>query len=295
MAGPSRDASAGSDSRAPCRSPSPADRNWSSARSGACRCAAWRVCRAAPRPPRRGCLPTEPSGRPGSDDPAGGERPSGSSFMRPTRRRPCRAAFSPWNVRTCLATCVRQSPWSVSSCAVAAVAVRRPWPPVRPRRSRASARLRSCVRNRFASITITPSLVARWPASEIVRVRTLSERPWALAASKRSWTAVATLLTFWPPGPDERMKLSEMSPGKITASGATKMDSSAVMRPDVARKREKEKGRDAPRSPVLRSWCRYSAASSARGAAPSTEASTWLSNLAKLSTNMPTSRLAWRS
>src|SRR5689334_4518930 len=65
--------------------------------------------------------------------------------------------------------------------------------------ARASARFCSWVRKRPASMTMTPSLVARWPASLIVRARTRSDRPAALAASKRSCTAVATLLTFWPP------------------------------------------------------------------------------------------------
>ena len=32
-----------------------------------------------------------------------------------------------------------------------------------------------------------------------------SERDWP--TSKRSWTAVETLLTFWPPGPEARTKV----------------------------------------------------------------------------------------
>jgi hypothetical protein len=31
------------------------------------------------------------------------------------------------------------------------------------------------------------------------------------AASKRSWTALETLLTFWPPGPDARMNSNWIS------------------------------------------------------------------------------------
>src|SRR3954468_11164672 len=39
--------------------------------------------------------------------------------------------------------------------------------------------------------------------------RRLSERDWP--TSKRSWTAVETLLTFWPPGPEARTKVSVSS------------------------------------------------------------------------------------
>src|SRR5690242_21889150 len=53
----------------------------------------------------------------------------------------------------------------------------------------------------------TPSCVARLPANARRRCRTSagSERDWP--ASKRSWTAVETLLTFWPPGPEARTKV----------------------------------------------------------------------------------------
>src|SRR5690606_23322472 len=54
------------------------------------------------------------------------------------------------------------------------------------RRARASARFCSWVRKRPASMTTTPSLVARWPASLMTRARTRSESPSAAAASKRS-------------------------------------------------------------------------------------------------------------
>src|SRR5215469_7876852 len=74
-------------------------------------------------------------------------------------------------------------------------------------RARASARLASCVRYTREVITNTPSCVARLPANARRRCRTLagSERDWP--TSKRSWTAVETLLTFWPPGPEPRTKV----------------------------------------------------------------------------------------
>ena len=80
------------------------------------------------------------------------------------------------------------------------------------RRSLASWRFRSRVRKRLASMTSTPSPVTRFPASRISRSRTPSGRDRELRTSKRSWTAVATLLTFCPPGPEERMNRSSMSP-----------------------------------------------------------------------------------
>jgi len=74
-------------------------------------------------------------------------------------------------------------------------------------RARASARLASCVRCTRDVMINTPSCVARLPASARRRRPTSagSERDWP--TSKRSWTAVETLLTFWPPGPEARTKV----------------------------------------------------------------------------------------
>jgi len=74
-------------------------------------------------------------------------------------------------------------------------------------RARASARLASCVRCTRDVMINTPSCVARLPANARRRRRTSagSERDWP--TSKRSWTAVETLLTFWPPGPEARTKV----------------------------------------------------------------------------------------
>ena len=61
----------------------------------------------------------------------------------------------------------------------------------------------------------TPSPVTRLPASRISRSRTPSGRDREFRTSNLSWTAVATLLTFCPPGPEERMNLSSMSPSSM--------------------------------------------------------------------------------
>jgi hypothetical protein len=60
-------------------------------------------------------------------------------------------------------------------------------------------------------MTSTPSLVRRCPPIRKSRIRTSSGSDGECSASKRSCTALATLLTFCPPAPDERMKLSSSS------------------------------------------------------------------------------------
>src|SRR5689334_23020019 len=74
-------------------------------------------------------------------------------------------------------------------------------------RARASARLASWVRCTREVVINTPSCVARLPANARRRCRTSArtERDWP--TSRRSCTAVKTLLTFWPPGPEARTKV----------------------------------------------------------------------------------------
>src|SRR5215470_16471342 len=64
-------------------------------------------------------------------------------------------------------------------------------------------------------MTSTPSRVSRRPASRSSRARTSWESDGEWRTSKRNCTAVASLLTFCPPGPDERMKLSDISLSSI--------------------------------------------------------------------------------
>src|SRR6266403_4000107 len=85
------------------------------------------------------------------------------------------------------------------------------------RRSIASVRLRSWVRNRCAWITITPSLVMRWPARRSSRA-CASAGSATRRVSKRNCAAVASLLTFCPPGPEARTKEISMSLSSIERS-----------------------------------------------------------------------------
>jgi glyoxylase-like metal-dependent hydrolase (beta-lactamase superfamily II) len=87
-------------------------------------------------------------------------------------------------------------------------------------RARASSRLRGWLAKLWAKMTITPSWVARAPASLTSRIATSFGRLGEPRASNRSSTALATLLTFWPPGPEERTKVSTISVSSMTRSPA---------------------------------------------------------------------------
>src|SRR4051794_2492394 len=82
------------------------------------------------------------------------------------------------------------------------------------RRSLAASRFWPCVRLSRESITSTPPVVSRLPARVINRRLTSSGRD-DCATSNRSWTAVETLLTFCPPGPEARTNRSSISPSSI--------------------------------------------------------------------------------
>ena len=62
-----------------------------------------------------------------------------------------------------------------------------------------------------------PSRVIRLPASRTSRSRTSGGKD-AWLTSNRNCTAVATLLTFWPPGPEARTKSSWISFASMTIS-----------------------------------------------------------------------------
>ena len=89
------------------------------------------------------------------------------------------------------------------------------------RRSSASARLRSWVRKLIAVRTSTPSWVSLRPASRISRTATSLGSEGERRTSKRSSTAVETLLTFWPPGPAARMNRSVISSSEMEMAGVT--------------------------------------------------------------------------
>ena len=88
-------------------------------------------------------------------------------------------------------------------------------------RSRASSRLRIWLRKRLAVMTITPSLVMRLPASRASRARTASVSEGDRRASNLSCTAVETLLTFCPPGPEARRNTSSSSAGSMAMVSVT--------------------------------------------------------------------------
>lgn len=75
----------------------------------------------------------------------------------------------------------------------------------------ASWRFCSWVRYRPASIIRIPSSVTFFPAILISRAFTSALRDGELRTSNLSWTVVATLFTFCPPGPEDRMKSNWIS------------------------------------------------------------------------------------
>ena len=76
-------------------------------------------------------------------------------------------------------------------------------------RSRAAARFCACVRCVLLSMSSCPSVVIRVPPRAISRAFASGGNGDALTLY-RSSTAVATLLTFWPPGPEARTKRSSI-------------------------------------------------------------------------------------
>jgi hypothetical protein len=73
-------------------------------------------------------------------------------------------------------------------------------------RSSASWRFAPWVRKRLASMLNTPSLPTLRPARLLTRARTSSGKEEQARISNRRRTAVDTLLTFCPPGPEARTK-----------------------------------------------------------------------------------------
>ena len=80
------------------------------------------------------------------------------------------------------------------------------------RRWRAISRLRAWLRVSSHCITKAPSEVQRLPAKRLSLTFTASVSDGERAASKRNSTADETLLTFCPPGPEERTNCSLNSP-----------------------------------------------------------------------------------
>ena len=81
------------------------------------------------------------------------------------------------------------------------------------------ARFRAWLRVSETWITTVPSRVQRRPAMCLSRRFADSGNEGERAASKRSSTAVATLFTFCPPGPEARTNCSEISHSPSSMSG----------------------------------------------------------------------------
>jgi hypothetical protein len=90
------------------------------------------------------------------------------------------------------------------------------------RRSRPSLRFRSCDLKRFAFIISMPLALMRFLASCSNRDRTFSGKDVECLTSKRSCTAVAALLTCWPPGPGERINLKRISLSSSSIASVTR-------------------------------------------------------------------------
>jgi len=89
-------------------------------------------------------------------------------------------------------------------------------------RSRAISRFRAWLRVSSHWMTIAPSFVHFRPASFFSRVFSALGRLGERSASNLSSTAVETLLTFCPPGPEARTKLSVNSQSAISISWFTR-------------------------------------------------------------------------
>ena len=84
---------------------------------------------------------------------------------------------------------------------------------------RAMVRFLAWLRVSETWITTVPSRVQRWPAMCLSRRFAASVNEGERAAAKRSSTAVATLFTFCPPGPEARTNCSEISHSPSSMSG----------------------------------------------------------------------------
>src|ERR1700730_15687296 len=88
-------------------------------------------------------------------------------------------------------------------------------------RSSASRRFCSWLRSLRALMRMLPSSISLCPARRRSRFLAAVGKLVFRGSRKRSCTALATLLTFWPPGPDERMNFHSNSSSGIETSGVT--------------------------------------------------------------------------
>jgi len=88
---------------------------------------------------------------------------------------------------------------------------------------RASSRLASRMRWRSAVMISSPSRVIRRPARAASLCFTASDKLGDAIAAKRSCTAVSSLFTFCPPGPEAREKLSFSSCSAMAMVGVIRI------------------------------------------------------------------------
>ena len=87
------------------------------------------------------------------------------------------------------------------------------------RRPRAARRLPSWLRSLMDLNRMLPSSMSFWPASRRRRFLTFTGRLEFCGSRNLSCAALDTLLTFWPPGPEERMNFHSNSSSGMTMSG----------------------------------------------------------------------------
>lgn len=126
--------------------------------------------------------------------------------------------------------------------------------------SLADLRFLSCDRCSLDSMIKTFSFVIWLCASFFKRLFTLLGNEVACSISNRSWTAVATLLTFWPPGPEEVTNFSSTSLSGMAKVFVTRIIHAALKIGVNAKGKFPAStryytGRDAPRKPL---WFRTS-------------------------------------
>src|SRR5258706_9050284 len=88
------------------------------------------------------------------------------------------------------------------------------------RRSSAARRFCSWLRSLMDLNRMVPSSMSFWPASRRRRFLAAADSEVFCGSKKRNCAALATLLTFCPPGPEERMNFHSNSSSGMTMSGA---------------------------------------------------------------------------
>src|ERR1700685_3774472 len=103
------------------------------------------------------------------------------------------------------------------------------------RRSNAARRFCSWLRSLMDLNRMLPSSMSFEPASRRRRLRTAAGRLTFCPSRKRSCAALATLLTFWPPGPEERMNFHSSSSSGIAMCSETTRGTLVLLSVEIRR------------------------------------------------------------